>query len=50
MSSTSNAAAMFLIGMVVGKYLPAFPEPLGFVNTFVPILLIVVALILLVRG
>ncbi|MBS3062862.1 MAG: hypothetical protein J4203_03240 [Candidatus Diapherotrites archaeon] len=50
MSGTSSAAAMFLIGMVVGRFLPAFPEPFGVVNQFLPLLLIALALLLFVRG
>ena len=50
MSGTSSAAAMFLIGIVVGRFLPGFPEPLGFLNNFFPLIVVALALVLFIRG
>ena len=41
---------LFLIGIAVGMYLPAFPAPLSALQPYVGIVLLAVAVFLLVKG
>ena len=44
------AVGMFFIGISVGMYLPALPEPLGMLNPYLGIAFLVVAVALMIKG
>ncbi len=46
----NGLVGMFLIGMAIGVYLPAFPEPVAFLNTYLGIILIILAIVLFVKA
>jgi len=50
MSDTTKTAAMFLIGIGVGQYLPGLPAPLNVVNQYLGIIFIVIGVVLLIKG
>ena len=41
---------MFLIGVAIGVYLPNFPAPAEFLNTYLGIILVLLAVVLFVKG
>lgn len=49
MGENNGAVGFFLIGMALGLYLPSFQEPVYFLNTYLGLLLIVVAVIIFVK-
>lgn len=42
--------ALFLFGLAIGLYLPSFPSPLVFLNTYLGLLLVVVGIVLLIKN
>jgi len=48
-AENSGAIGFFLIGMALGLYLPAFQAPVDFLNTYLGLLLIVIAVIIFVK-
>ncbi|HIH21503.1 MAG: hypothetical protein J4478_05310 [Candidatus Diapherotrites archaeon] len=49
MAETNTSISFFLIGMALGLYLPIFEAPVEFLNTYLGLLLIVVAIIIFVK-
>lgn len=49
MAENNALITFFLIGIALGLYLPAFAAPVEFLNTFLGLLLIVVAIIIYVK-
>ncbi len=47
--SNNVAIGLFLIGVALGWYMPNFPAPLQFLNIYLGIVLIIIAIILFVK-
>ncbi len=45
-----QSVGMLLIGAAIGLYLPKFPAPLDFLNVYLGIILLVVAIVLIIRS
>jgi hypothetical protein len=45
----NTTISFFLIGLALGLYLPAFQAPVEFLNTYLGLLLIVIAVIIFVK-
>ena len=50
MGDANHMIGMFMIGIVIGMNLPAFPEPLGFIRAYLPILLLIIAVVLFIKS
>lgn len=48
--TTNHMGAMFLLGAAVGMHLPSFPAPFDFIRGYLPIIFIIIAVILLLKG
>ena len=45
-----EGASLMLIGLGVGYYIPALPEPVAIVNSYVGMILILLGIMLMVKG
>ncbi len=50
MGSINHSTALFILGVALGKFLPTLPEPVAFVNQYVPAALILIAVYLFIKG
>jgi len=48
MNSVKTAAAMLLLGILIGKFVPSFPAPVEFLSSWLWIILLIVAVVLLI--
>jgi len=49
MADNNGSIGFFLIGMALGLYLPSFQAPVEFLNIYLGLLLIVIAVIIFVK-
>jgi hypothetical protein len=45
----SNEAGLFLIGVGVGMYLPSLPKPLGAIQPFLGLIIIIIGVLLMLK-
>ncbi|MBN2067897.1 MAG: hypothetical protein JW744_05505 [Candidatus Diapherotrites archaeon] len=50
MGSNNQLVGMLLLGIAIGTYIPAFPEPIQIINPYIGIILLVIAVILFVKS